>query len=81
VAKVAKRLVILNFTPETGSEPIIYNIGQQFNVITNIRRANFTEDRGWIEIELDGKEGDIEEGIAWAISKGVRVEPVSEETM
>ena len=77
---MAKRLVILNFTPETGSAPIIHNIGQQFNLITNIRRANFTEDRGWIEIEFEGAEKDIEDGTVWAISRGVRVEPVNDET-
>ena len=77
---MAKRRVILSFTLETSSEPIIYNIGQQFNVITNIRRADATEDRGWIEVELEGEEKDIEEGITWAISKGVRVEPLTNET-
>jgi len=77
---MAKRRVMLIFTPETSPEPIIYNIGQQFNVITNIHRANATEDRGWVEVELDGEEKDIEDGIAWAISRGVRVDPVSDET-
>ncbi len=77
---MAKRRVILTFTPETSHEPIIYNIGQQFNVITNIRQANAAEDRGWIEVELDGEEKDIEDGIAWAISKGVRVDPLNDET-
>jgi len=76
---MAKRRVMLTFTPETSSEPIIYNIGQQFNVITNIHQANATEDRGWIELELDGEDEDIEAGIAWAISKGVRVDPISDE--
>ncbi len=74
---MAKRRVMLTFTTETSSEPIIYNIGQQFNVITNIRRADATKDRGWIEVELDGEEKDIEEGITWAISRGIRVEPIS----
>ncbi len=77
---MAKQRVMLTFTSETSSEPIIYNIGQQFNVITNIRRADATNDRGWIEVELDGEEKDIEDGIAWAISKGVRVDPVGDET-
>ena len=77
---MAKRRVILSFTPETSSEPIIYNIAQQFNVVTNIRQADLTKDRGWIEVELDGEEKDIEDGIAWAISMGVRVDPVSGET-
>ena len=74
---MAKRRVMFTFPPETITEPIIYNLGQQFKVVTNIRQADLTEDRGWIVLELDGEDQDIEAGIAWVISKGVRVEPVS----
>lgn len=75
---MARRRVILTFTPETSSQPIIYNLGQQFNIVTNIRQAETSEDRGWIALELDGKEDDIEAGIAWVISKGIRIEPAGE---
>jgi len=71
---------MLTFTSETGSEPIIHNLGQQFNVVTNIRQAEMGEDEGWIVLELEGEEKDIDDGIAWLISKGVRVEPSSGET-
>ena len=74
---MAKRRVMLTFSSETITEPIIYNLGQQFNIVTNIRQADLAEDRGWIVLELDGKDKDIEAGIAWVISKGVRVDPVS----
>ena len=75
---MTKRRVILSYTPETITEPIIYSIGQQFNLAINIRQADFTEDRGWIVVEFEGKEEDIEAGISWAISKGVRIEPTAE---
>lgn len=75
---MARRRVILTFTPETSSQPIIYNLGQQFNIVTNIRQAEASEDRGWIALELDGQEDDIEAGIAWVISKGIRIEPAGE---
>ena len=75
---MAKRRIMLTYGPEISSEPIIFAIGQQFNLVTNIRRADATEDRGWIELELEGTEKDIEAGIAWAISKGVRIDPVGE---
>jgi len=74
---MAKRQVMLTLPPESSSEPIIYNLGQQFNIVTNIRQAELTEDRGWIVLELDGEEKDIEAGITWAISRGVRVDPVN----
>ena len=77
---MTKRRVILSFTPETIAEPIIYTISQQFNLTTNIRRADLADDRGWIVVEIDGAEKDIEDGISWAISRGVRVDETSEET-
>lgn len=73
---MASRRVMLTFSHETSSEPIIYNIGQQFNVVTNIHQANASEDRGWIVVELISDERNIDAAIAWAISKGVRVEVV-----
>jgi len=77
---MAIRRVMLTFTPEITTEPIIYTISQQFSLVTNIRQANLTEDGGWIVLELIGEDKDIEAGITWAISKGVRVDPVSDET-
>ncbi len=76
---MAKRHIILTFPTGFLSEPIVYNIGQQFSLVTNIRQANLTEDGGWIEVEVIGEDKDIEAGIAWAISKGVRVDPTGEE--
>ena len=72
-----KRRVMFTFSEEQIREPIIHNLGQQFNIITNIRRADLSEDEGWIVLELEGDENDIEQGIAWVTSKGVRVDPVN----
>ena len=74
---MVKRRVMFTFTSELITEPIIYNLGQQFRLVTNILRADLAEDRGYIVLELDGKEEDIETGIAWATSKEVRVAPVT----
>lgn len=78
---MAKQRVMLTFPEELLREPIIHNLGQQFNLVTNILRADVTEDRGWVVLELDGKDEDIETGTAWVISKGVRVEPISDESL
>ncbi len=75
---MAKRRLTFTFTEEAIAQPIIYNLGQQFEVVTNIRQANITEDGGWIEVELEGENQNIEDGIAWAISRGVRVDETVE---
>ncbi len=71
-----KRRVMFTFPQELVKEPIIYNLGQEFRVVTNIRRADISESKGWVVLELEGEEEGIEQGIAWVISKGVRVDPV-----
>ena len=43
---MTKRRVMLTFSQEIVSEPVIYNLGQQFNLVTNILRADVTEDKG-----------------------------------
>ena len=72
---MVKRQLMLTFAQESIMEPIIYTLGQQFKVVTNIRRADISEDKGWVVLELEGEEQDIEQGIAWVTSKGVRVDP------
>lgn len=77
---MAKRRVMLSFSAELLVEPITYNLGQQFNLVTNILRAEVTEEGGWLLLEFEGKDEDIEAGITWAISRGARVELGSDET-
>ena len=45
---MAKRRVRLTFSREKVTEPVIYNAGQRFKVVTNIRRADVTRDVGWV---------------------------------
>ena len=73
---MVKRGVKFTFPPELIKEPIIYNLGRRFKVVTNIRRADISGDKGWVVLELQGKVDDIERGIAWVTDKGVRVDPV-----
>ncbi len=74
---MVKKRVMFTFPHEIVREPIIYNLGHQFKVVTNIGRADISEDAGWAVLELEGDEKDIEQGITWVISKGVRVDPVT----
>jgi hypothetical protein len=68
--------VKFTFPQELITLPIIYELGKNFDLVTNIRRADVTEDRGWVVLELDGDLQEIERGIQWVTSKGVRVDPV-----
>ena len=72
---MTKRRLKLTFPPELVTEPVIYYLGHDFRVVTNICRADITEDQGWVVLELNGTDEDIEQGLAWVTAKGVTVGP------
>ena len=69
--------VRLTFQEDLVPRPLIYELGHKFQVVTNIRRAHVEEHVGWVVLELDGKEEEIERGLEWTRSQGVRVDPVA----
>ncbi len=73
---MAKLRVKFTFPPDLVTQPVIYNMGKQFHVVTNIRRANVTRDRGWVILEVSGSDDEIEKAIGWAKDQGVRVDPI-----
>ena len=73
---MAKRQVMFTFPRTLIREPIIYQLSHKFEVVTNIRRADVTEDRGWVVLELEGDDKEIDAGVAWVKEKGVRVDPI-----
>jgi hypothetical protein len=73
---MARQRVKFTFPQELITLPIIYELGKQFKVVTNIRRADVTEDRGWVVLEIEGDLEEIERGLDWVAAKGVRVDPV-----
>jgi ABC-type methionine transport system ATPase subunit len=73
---MAKRQVMFTFPRKLIKEPIIYQLSHKFEVMTNIRRADVTEDRGWVVLELEGEDKEIDASVAWVKEKGVRVDPI-----
>lgn len=73
---MAKKQVMFTFPENLIKEPIIYNMAKKFNVVTNIRRADVSENKGWVVLELEGRDPDIEKSVEWVTSRGVRVDPV-----
>lgn len=69
-----RRRVKLSFPPEVINEPILFNLSQQFRVITNIHLADIRADMGWVVMEIEGSQADIESGLAWLTGLGIKVE-------
>lgn len=73
---MAKRRVRLFFSADLVSEPVVYLIGKQFEVVTNIRGGEVTRDSGWLYLELTGEDAEIDRAVEWTIQQGVRVDPI-----
>ncbi len=72
-----KQRVKFTFPTALVTQPIIYNLGRKFEVITNIRRADVRDEMGWVILELEGDNDEIQRGVEWVSSLGVRVDPIA----
>ncbi len=68
--------VYLTYPPALLKEPVIYQLGQKFHVVTNIRGANISAEVGLVALEIEGAEREVTAAIRWLSSLGVRVEPI-----
>ena len=72
---MARRRLKLIFGPSLVKEPVIYQLGRKFEIVTNIRRADVTKDQGWVLLEVSGEPDELDRGVKFLESKGVKVEP------
>ena len=68
----------VRFTFEGGAveDPLVYQLGHEFKLVTNIRMADVENGFGWVILQLDGDTDEIERGIHWMQERGVRIDPV-----
>jgi hypothetical protein len=68
--------VRLTFRGDTLNDPVIYRMGQDFKVVTNIRRADVGEDTGWVELDIDGEQPEVDRALDYCRSRGIGVQPL-----
>jgi len=74
-----KLRVYLNFDQGAVTEPVIWKLAKEFDVVTNIRTAAVKEGMGLVGLEIEGDSSVIEASVAWLeAQKGVHVEPIEQ---
>ncbi|HJT20352.1 MAG TPA: NIL domain-containing protein [Nitrospira sp.] len=66
----------IRFPEDKIKEPVIYEIGHEYKVVTNVRRADVRETTGWMDLELTGETAEIERAVEGLRKKGVVVDPI-----
>ncbi len=76
-----KLRLYLTFNQEIVQRPIIWQLGREFDVITNIRTAEVKEDMGIVGLEIDGESERVEAAVRWLQEQGVHVEPIEQSVL
>jgi len=66
----------IRFPEDKIREPIIYQIGREYNVVTDVRRADIRDTTGWADVELSGDTVEIERAVVGLRAKSCVVDPI-----
>ena len=75
---MAKLRVKFTFPPDQIKEPVIWEVGKRFDLVTNVRRADITPEVAWAVLELEGDSENLNAGVRWVTDRGIRVDPVED---
>ena len=73
---MAKLRFHIRYPEEKIPEPILYQVGHEFKVVTSIRRADVRETTGWLDVEFTGEADEIDKAINGLREKGCIVDPI-----
>lgn len=65
----------LTFGKQMSNQPILYNLGRKFNLVTVIEKANVTEESGWMQVAFNGDPDEIQRAVADLNTIGVFITP------
>lgn len=76
MADKVKRKVYLTFPQALIQKPLVWQLGRDFDIVTNIRYASVSGDIALVGLGLEGTEEEIKKGLTWLEASGVSVEPI-----
>jgi ABC-type methionine transport system ATPase subunit len=69
----------LTFPRHLVQEPVLYRLGHEFELMTNVTRANIDDRAGWVIVEVAGDEHEVARAVAWLTDQGIEVDRLREE--
>ena len=74
---MATRRIKLTFPEKLVTQPILFTVAKDYDVVPNIRRAKVSATLGEIVLELSGEDDNLEQAVAKLEELGLEVEPIS----
>ena len=66
-----KLKVELTFPAELKDEPVIHNLGKEFDIIPNIIEASFSTKTGWAILVLEGDQKEVDKSLEYLKNKKI----------
>jgi hypothetical protein len=63
----------LTYSEETVAEPIVWALGNEFGLVTNIRRADVRDHVAWVILDVRGEQPQLDAASAWLEERGLHV--------
>jgi L-aspartate semialdehyde sulfurtransferase ferredoxin len=77
---MTSKKMVLHFSRDNWSKPIVYKLVKEFNLSFNILKANvLPRQDSFLVLELSGPKADFAKGMEYLAKSGVRVEPIEKE--
>jgi len=73
---MARLRVRLTFPAQLVDQPVIYRLVKDWDLVTNIRRADVRADHGWCVLELEGADDRLQGAVGWLERQGIAVDPI-----
>lgn len=74
-AREVRRLWLM-YPPALIQTPLIWELGNKFDLVTNVRQASVNDELGIVCLELSGQRDSVKKAIAWLEKKDITVDPV-----
>ena len=70
---MAKVRLFVSFPEQLVDRPLIYEVIKEFDVVPNIRRANVEDHSGWVILEMNGDNAQLDASVAYLEEVGCTV--------
>ena len=68
-----KKSIHFEFAQDLVREPLLYRINRSFDVVVNIRGASVRDEGGFMALELEGEQAEVDRVLAFLKEQGAKV--------
>ncbi len=71
-----KKLIELDYPTELVTEPVLSKMIKKYDIVVNIRRASITKGFGYVQMEIEGEETEVQKALGDLSKQGIDVNPI-----